>query len=352
MNVHIFLFAWFAVGVACVAGLLWFMKTHEKQLMEDMPAAQIFGCIPPPAKWVAILIFLFFGPVVLLWGLWEAIEELREGKDGNSPGGGRSVAEAPVIPPEWIGVALFALVCAVFGAYHWAIAGPDKPDAKFWVNQARGIGINLGLFALVGVLATRKPLWGLQLPLMFVPFYFVALVPPAVSPIMWWRGGWVLGTLGAVAGGAAGVVGGRVFGRWILPGAGNLRERGEATSLPVSFAVLFALYGAHNWAIAWATLDHVWWIGIFWLLLAIPGALVGRPILGLLVVSPLVLVPLVPPTTSLIVNWAGGWVLGVAGAAAGGAAGALTGWLFKRWILPEYDKRRARQGAVQPPSQE
>jgi hypothetical protein len=45
--------------------------------------------------------------------------------------------------------------------------------------------------------------------------------------------------------------------------------------------------------------------------------------------------------------WEGGWLLGVAGAAVGAAAGAVKGWLFNRWIMPEYDKRRA--SAVQPP---
>jgi hypothetical protein len=44
---------------------------------------------------------------------------------------------------------------------------------------------------------------------------------------------------------------------------------------------------------------------------------------------------------------AGGWILGVAGATVGAAAGAVNGWLFNRWIMPEYDKRRKR--AVPPP---
>src|SRR5580704_9520759 len=98
MNALLFLLiAWFALGVACVVGSLWFMKTHEKQLLDEIPAAQIFGCIPPPAKWGVLLIMLFFGPVVLLWSLCKAIEELRMGKDENAPGGPPVAAPAPVV---------------------------------------------------------------------------------------------------------------------------------------------------------------------------------------------------------------------------------------------------------------
>jgi hypothetical protein len=42
-------------------------------------------------------------------------------------------------------------------------------------------------------------------------------------------------------------------------------------------------------------------------------------------------------------------MLGIAGAAVGATAGTVNGWLFNRWIMPEYDKRRARERAVQPP---
>ncbi len=55
------LVAWFTIGISCVIGLLWYMRTHEKQLLDEIPEAQIFGCIPPPSKLIAILIFLFFG---------------------------------------------------------------------------------------------------------------------------------------------------------------------------------------------------------------------------------------------------------------------------------------------------
>jgi hypothetical protein len=87
-------------------------------------------------------------------------------------------------------------------------------------------------------------------------------------------------------------------------------------------------------------------IGLAWLFLGIPGALVGRPILGLVVMSPLLLVLLVPPAAVLTVGWEGGWIAGIVGATIGAAAGAVQGWSFNRWIMPEYDNRRARQNAV------
>ena len=119
--------------------------------------------------------------------------------------------------------------------------------------------------------------------------------------------------------------------------------------MPVAFAVLFALFGAYSWATAWPTPDQAWGIGILLIGSALPGALVGRPVLGLLVMSPFVFVSLVPLAASLTVGWEGGWVLGIAGAAVGAAAGAANGWLFNRWIMPEYDKRRERGSAVRPP---
>jgi hypothetical protein len=57
---------------------------------------------------------------------------------------------------------------------------------------------------------------------------------------------------------------------------------------------------------------------------------------------------LIPPLASMTVGWEGGWNLGIAGAAAGAAAGAVMGWLFNRWIMPEYDRRRARESAIRP----
>jgi hypothetical protein len=77
--------------------------------------------------------------------------------EGNIPGGPPVRAAAPVVAPQWPGVALFAVVCAAFCACHWAIAWPAKPVASFWVEQARGIGIVMMLFALPAGLVTRKP---------------------------------------------------------------------------------------------------------------------------------------------------------------------------------------------------
>jgi hypothetical protein len=143
---------------------------------------------------------------------------------------------------------------------------------------------------------------------------------------------------------------GWLFTRWTLPDLENRqREPGRADRLPIAFAVLFALFGAYNWAIERLTPDQAWAIALGWILLAVPGALVARPFLGLLVMSPFVLVNLVPPVGAMTVGWDGGWVLGIAGAAAGAAAGAVMGWLFKRWIMPEYEKRRARESALRQP---
>jgi hypothetical protein len=171
-----------------------------------------------------------------------------------------------------------------------------------------------------------------------------------------WEGGWLLGIAGAAAGAAAGAVTGWLFARWTLPDLVK-RDREPARAaqqLPLAFAVLFALFGAYTWAQEPETLDQAREVGIGWILLALfllalPGTLVGRPFLGLLVMSPLVLVILVPTVASVNVAWEGGWVLAIVGAAVGAAAGAVNGWLFNRWIMPEYDKRRARQNAARPP---
>ena len=69
----------------------------------------------------------------------------------------------------------------------------------------------------------------------------------------------------------------------------------------------------------------------------------------MLTALPFVALQLVPLVASMTVAWEGGWIPGIAGAAAGAAAGAVNGWLYNRWIMPEYDKRRARQRAVRPP---
>jgi len=140
-----------------------------------------------------------------------------------------------------------------------------------------------------------------------------------------------------------------LFTRWTLPEIDNRpRERVRAV-LPIAFAVLLAVYGAYNWAIAWLTLDQAWVVGVAWIFLSLPAALVGRPLLGLRVAFLFVLVMLVPVVGSATVGWEGGWLLGIAGAAVGATAGAVTGWLFNRWIMPEYDKRPARERAFQAP---
>jgi hypothetical protein len=110
--------------------------------------------------------------------------------------------------------------------------------------------------------------------------------------------------------------------------------------MPLAFAVLFALFGAYIWATARSASDLAWGIGILLLGTSLPGALVARPVLGLLVALPLSVVLLVPLVASMMMDWEGGWALGVAGAPVGALAGATFGWLFNRFIMPEYDKRR------------
>jgi hypothetical protein len=353
MNVHLFiLVAWFAVGVFCVIGLLWYMKTHEKQLLDEIPAAQIFGCIPPPFKWAVIIIFLFFGPVLLLWGLYEAIQESRKEKDENDVAGGPPVAATPpVVSPQSAWMVLFGLFGAALTAWIWASACPAKPLATFLEDQAKSIGFLLCIFVfLPAVLVRKRPLQGLRELSCVIPLYFVGLVAPVASMTVGWEGGWILGSAGAAAGAGAGAAAGWLFNRWTLPETENRPSvRGRVILLPIVFAVLFALYGAHNWASVWLTPDHAWAIGLFPLVFAFLGGLVGRPFLGMLTALPFVPLQLVPLVASMTVGWEGGWISGTAGAAAGAAAGAVNGWLYNRWIMPEYDKRRERERAVRPP---
>lgn len=90
-------------------------------------------------------------------------------------------------------------------------------------------------------------------------------------------------------------------------------------------------------------LGLVWIIGLFPLVFAFLGAFVGRPFMAMISALPLVAVQLIPLVASLTMGWEGGWTLGIAGAAAGAVAGAANGWLYNRWIMPEYDKHHARQ---------
>jgi hypothetical protein len=134
---------------------------------------------------------------------------------------------------------------------------------------------------------------------------------------------------------------GWLFNRWMLPETENPpNERVRAVLLPIVFAVMFACYGARNWASVWLTLDYAWAVVLFPLTFAFLGALVGRPFLSMLTALPLVLLQMVPLAALLTVGWEGGWIPGIAGAAVGAAAGAANGWLYNRWIMPEYDKRR------------
>jgi hypothetical protein len=120
--------------------------------------------------------------------------------------------------------------------------------------------------------------------------------------------------------------------------------------------VLFALFGAVLIAYEWATAfpakplatfleGQARTIGIFLFVFALPSALARRnPLPGLrnfaLALAPTYLVQLVPPVAAGTGGWEG---------AVGAAAGAVNGWMFKRWIMPEYEKRRARESAVRPP---
>jgi hypothetical protein len=203
------------------------------------------------------------------------------------------------------------------------------------------------MFVLSSVAGKGKRFHGLCDSLYIVPLMLVGQVPLVVSMLVGWEGGWLLGALGAAVGAAAGAAAGWLYGRWSLPDSMNPpSKRWRAIALPTVFALLLAFYGAHNWAVEWLTPDHAWVIVIVLVALSLPGALVGRPILGMLVMSPLSLLLMVPLVASLTVGWEGGLVPGIAGATLGAAAGALQGWLFNRWIMPEYDARRQKLEAA------
>jgi hypothetical protein len=123
-----------------------------------------------------------------------------------------------------------------------------------------------------------------------------------------------------------------------------------AFRLPFAFGVLYAFFGAYIWAVAWvAPLNDGWAFGLIPITFTILGALVGKPLLGLLSSLPLLPLALVPMVASVTVGWDGGWIAGIAGAAAGAAAGAVHGWLYDRWIMPEWAKRREREMAARSP---
>ncbi len=261
----------------------------------------------------------------------------------------RSVGAAVVAPRSpW--VLLFGLFGAALTAYVWASACPAKPLATFLEDQAESIGFLLCIFVFMPAVLVRKmPFQGLRELSCVVPLYLVGLVVPVASMTVGWEGGWILGIAGAAVGAGAGAAAGWLFVRWTLPDIENRHSaRRRVVLLPIAFAVLFALFGAYSWAIEWLTPDHAWAIGLFPLVFAFLGGLVGRAFLSTLTALPITLLQLVPLVASMTVGWEGGWILGLAGAAVGAAAGAVNGWLYNRWIMPEYDKRRERGRAVRP----
>jgi hypothetical protein len=349
MNVPLLLLvAWFAVGVILAIFSVWYMKTHERQWVDESDEGQIFGCIPPPIKWSVVLIMLLFGPVALVWGLCEAIREWRNEDHKDDVRDKPQVVAAEPVSPRAAWMVLFGLFGAALTAYIWAGARPAKPLDTFLEDQARTLGFWLLAFVVPGALANwRKTFQGLRFPLLLLPVHVVAeLVPSVVAMTVGWEGDWTLGIAGALAGAAAGAATGWLFNRWMLPQTENYpSERRRAILLPIVFAVVFGCYGAHNWASVWLTPEYIWAVGIFPLLFAFLGGLVGRPLLSMLTALPFVPLQLVPLAASLTVGWDGGWISGIAGA----AAGAVNGWLYNRWIMPEYDKRRARERAARPP---
>ena len=348
----VILLVWLILGVSCVIFTLWFMRTREQQLMDEIPEFQIFTCVPPPAKWAVIFIMLLFGPLVLLWSVWEAAREFRREEDERERRGEPPVPAAPVGPPPWwLQIVFFSLLGAAMSAWGWANECTPKPLSAFWESQAH-IGAFLLLCVLGSVLAGKGLLHGLRFPFTMLPLYVLGLVPSVVSFTGEWEGGWLLGSLGAVAGAAGGAAMGWLFTRLGLsqPEKDLPSSRRRAIILPITFGVLLGLLGGYNWAIEWVPPDQAWWLLVVWLLLAIPGALVLRPVVGLAVMSPFIGVILVPTVASMTLGWEGGWIAGIAGAVIGTTGGAMSGWLFNRWIMPEYDKRRERQNPAQNPS--
>jgi hypothetical protein len=355
MNIPLLLLlAWFAPGAALAIFGWWYMKTHEQEMVDKDPEFQIFGCIPPPIKWGVVVVMVLFGPFVLLRGICDAIQESRKEKDENDASGTTPVAAPPPeIDPRVGCMVLYGLMGAALTAWIWAVPHPEKPLSMFLKYQAQTMGFWLVAFVVPGLLVDwRKPFRSLQLPALLLPLYLVAeVIPAVVAMTAEWEGGWALGIAGAFTGGAAGAAMGRLFHRWMV--AENERQypspRQRAVVLPILFAVFFAIYGASSWASVYLTPDYAWVIGIFPLFFLFLGGLVGRPLLGMLTTLPLVLLQLIPLVALLTVGWEGGLALGVAGAAAGAVAGAVNGWLYDRWIMPEYDKLRAAKSAIRPP---
>ncbi len=206
----------------------WYMKTHEKQWVDESLEGQIFGCMPPPVQWGVMLIMLLFGPVALLSGLCEAIQEWCKEKDeSDAPGRPPATAATPDVSPQSAWMVFYGLIGAALTTYFWASAWPAKPRAIFLEDQARTVGFFLFLFVLGGALAKGRPFQGLRTQLYLVPVYLVNLVPSIVATTVGWEGGWNLGIAGAAAGATAGAAAGWLFHRWALPETENCpNERG------------------------------------------------------------------------------------------------------------------------------
>ncbi len=261
------------------------------------------------------------------------------------------VATPVVAPLSGCWLALSVLFGTTICANHWAHAHPEMSLDTFLAEDTRGIGVLLVFFVILvwpGVY-TGRTFQGLRSSLFIIPVYLVGWVPSLVSLAVEWKGGWMLGTLGGAAGVAAGAAMGWMLTRWTLPEA-DKRPKRARNVLPVVCAVPFACYVAYVWGTEWLKPEQTWAIGVCWLALAMTGALVGRPLLGLAVWSPFVLVPLVPTVASITVGWEGGWILGTAGAVLGAASGVATGLIFNRRIMPEYDKLHAREKAARMPN--
>jgi hypothetical protein len=229
----VILVAWFTPGIVGVIFSLWYFQTQEKPLIEETPEFQIFGCIPPRFKWAVLLLFLFFGPVLLLAGLCEAIQQSRTHKaETDIPSG--PPAAAPVVSPQSASMVFLGLFGAALSAWIWASAWTARPVATFFRDQAWMVGFFLFHFILGGALAKGRPFRGVRAQLGYVPLYLVNLVPSVVVMAVGWEGGWIPGIAGAAAGATAGAVNGWLYDRWIMPEYDKRRERERAIRRPRS----------------------------------------------------------------------------------------------------------------------
>jgi hypothetical protein len=120
----------------------------------------------------------------------------------------------------------------------------------------------------------------------------------------------------------------------------------------------FAAFCAYHWATTapatpLAELESgAWSLGLFLIFLTLMNFNIMKPFLSLLkpfVLLLLVLVVFVPDVAPAMVEWRGGWLIGIAGAAAGAAAGAVFTWLFMLLALRESENDGGRGRADWPP---